>query len=128
MDKELQKTYKKTIKNLIYLIFTLTLFVIGCTLNFIVVSGNHGKMPIYYESDVTYCNDYYITFDSWAEVRYEFLSDIIPIGERMASVGDTFIIGSLPFLFIFSIKLYKLLKQQRRLENVTYSNKTDTFK
>lgn len=71
---------------------------LGAVFNFIAIVENGGKMPVFVDRDLNgknYATDTHFYYDSKNEVNYYHLTDIIPLGDYIASVGDFFLVLSL---------------------------------
>lgn len=88
-------------------IWTIILFSIGISLiglgvssNFIVISENQGKMPVFEE--VTYSTDKHFSTNNLSEINKPHLADIYHIKGMIYSIGDILMITGL-ILFYLSI-------------------------
>jgi len=54
-------------------------------MNLLAISDNGGRMPV---KDLGYETDRHFSFEENSEVKYWFFSDIIYIGNYIASIGD----------------------------------------
>lgn len=90
------------IKELIVFIIGLGLGSVGMFLNFQAMNYNSNcQMPVYTDSFVS--GKYHYAYTNFSEVNLPFLTDVIPIGRAIISVGDIFIFLSLGFLGYFII-------------------------
>jgi hypothetical protein len=101
MKNEENFLLKKQIKNLSLFIFILNFFIIGVCMNFLVVTGNGGKMPVLFH-EFEFEHDRHFSFTDCDDVSYCYLSDIFQISDIMFSIGDLFIIFSL-ILLIYAV-------------------------
>lgn len=98
------KTFLET--KLIINIYLLLLLIIGMSCNFVAVTNNGGKMPVYSSGEfnsVESPETHFVYYDS-SEVKYHYLVDIIPIPfDYMVSVGDVIMFTSLIGLILINI-------------------------
>lgn len=80
--KQLEKKLKK---RLIYMSIILNFFLLFGIMNLLAISDNGGRMPV---KDLGYETDRHFSFEENSEVKYWFFSDIIYIGNYIASIGD----------------------------------------
>jgi len=95
-----QKNYKKREKYLRLIIIFMTIIMIGMSLNFRVVAGNKGRMPVY--ASFYYDTDEHFTYQNKSEVNYWFLSDIIYLFKGYWSLGDMLMIGGVISIIILN--------------------------
>lgn len=99
-----------------FFIFLCALLVFGIVLNFYAITGNGGRMPVYYsyESSYEFETNSHFSYNNFSDVSYPYLSDIFGIKFFKFSIGDVMIlvgsIGILVSLFHFR-KLIKRIKK-----------------
>jgi hypothetical protein len=72
-------------------------FIIGITCNFVAVTQNKGRMPVYtcYYVD----DDKYFAYENNSEVNYPILTDRFYIHNKIFSIGDLIMISSMLGIF-----------------------------
>lgn len=86
--------------------FTLTTIIsgVGILLNFMVLTANEGKMPVwrgavtYYDSVANKLTDYHIVMTH--KTKLNFLGDIINFGVAILSIGDILMTVFIPLTFL----------------------------
>lgn len=91
------------LKSFILILFTFCFVLFGGLLNIGVVQKNGGKMPVQVPFGYDYETDHHFTFQEKCEVYSYYFTDIIHYKDKVYSVGDFIMVGSLSFLIIFSI-------------------------
>ena len=85
---------KRVINYFLWAYLTLIIMMIGMTFNFVAITENQGRMP--FKSDYWGpLDEGHIAYYDSSQVKYTYLSDIISLGRRKASIGD--------FLMIFGL-------------------------
>lgn len=117
--KEKEKYLKINLYILIYLGITLIISLIGGGMNILAIKTNGNKMPVLLQSfnivesfGVSYFEDErHFSYDSFNKVNYPILTDIIPLGNSIYSIGD-FLMYLAVFLglMIFSYDFYTVYK------------------
>ena len=82
------------------LLMTFAIIFLGVYSNFLVITSNGGKMPVY-GLDFETSTHFPITPENINEIKYLYLADIFPIGKHIWSLGD--------FLIYFGSALLVLL-------------------
>jgi hypothetical protein len=103
-----------TDNEIILFMIIIFLFVVLCGVasNIWVLKVNHGKMPFF--ADYEYEDGIYFSFNE-VKPKLWMLSDIISIGNYMASVGDFIILfGGLGFIFFIFVFIYKKRKEAKQ--------------
>lgn len=85
---------------LIYICFMFT-FIIGITCNFVAVTENKGRMPVYTYYYVN--NDRYFAYENNSEVNHPLLTDRFHIGDTIYSLGDLIMVTSMSGIIILNI-------------------------
>jgi hypothetical protein len=119
MERNDYINYKRVVltRNLFIAQYIILLILIaGITSNFLVVTNNGGRMPFYSEqiadSGSTYISESHFSFINKEEVKYYYLSDIIPLGDWMiVSIGD--IIMAATFVLIIFSWVYYIIKYNK---------------
>lgn len=78
------------------LLITIFLITTGMLCQFIVVSENGGKMPVYHGGET----DRHFGYDDPNDVNYFWLSDIFPFQNYAFSLGDAILVCGLCLLFV----------------------------
>lgn len=94
-------------KYLIICIIALMIVLVGAFMNFKAIQYNNGKMPVFYQGYIT--SNQHFAFQDFNEIKYSYLSDIIPIGKRqIISIGDILLVsGGLIFAISLSFWRFK---------------------
>jgi hypothetical protein len=82
--------------NIIYILF-MFIFIIGETCNFVAVTNNGGKMPVYTYYYVD--NEKHFSYYEDDKVNYPILTDIIKLPTHIMSIGDLTMIIAVIGLF-----------------------------
>lgn len=83
------KSIEKRVENnekIIIIMSLLLLCLVGGFMNLTVMATNGGKMPFY--DKIEFSSQSHFSFTNFSEIRYSYLADIIPIGNRILSIGD----------------------------------------
>jgi hypothetical protein len=97
---------------LVWILFFMMMVMIGCTFNFYVIVGNGGKMPV--QSFYKFETDSHFSFVEGDEVNYFYLTDIIPLGKSIWSIGDFIMLFGtgcfflLGLIYIINLKLEEI--------------------
>jgi len=113
MKKLTISDYKRLICYHRWITFGLIFYSIGILTQFMVITHNNGKMPVY-DFYVGYDNKEYFRFDDFKEVKYPYFADIIPIGDyAKSSIGDIFIVLGVSSLLIGLFRFYRFWRNLR---------------
>lgn len=89
---------------------------IGALLNDIVMEANGDKMPVHYH--YRFVMERHFGFKEFEEVKYPYLSDIIPLGNTIFSIGDIIMyfteFALFPVAIVYSIKIMKSGRKTRK--------------
>lgn len=111
--KEVKYDYKKISNILSLIIIGLFLGLIGLFLNFLVITENNCKMPVYLGNLDSKYSETHFSYYYFKQVSYPYLSDIIfiklPYQDYRVkySIGDVLIYSSLWLLFFVAFILIK---------------------
>ena len=89
------------------IIIAQAVFMVGVFGNYMAIVGNDCKMPVL--SSYNYDSDEHFSYQDKEEVNYHIFTDIIPIKNYLASIGDLLMIGSIATM-ITSLFYYGCLK------------------
>jgi len=86
-----------------YLIMTIACLIMmtGMCFNFIVMTENGGKMPVYL--DFNYTDEDHFSYHNFSEVKHPYYSDIFPIFNGLYSLGDLFMIFAMAIMSVSCI-------------------------
>lgn len=92
-------------------------FILGMAMNFKVIVGNKGKMPVMSDFLFAGYNETHFIYLDKTTVRYWYLSDIIYVGKFIIfSIGDLFVWFGTGFIVFYSILNIKAIRKKRKLE------------
>lgn len=122
--------YKKAFYYIIFLFFSLTIANVGVLFNFIAITSNAGKMPFLFE--YSYSSNTHFSFQNMSEVNNSFLTDIIPVGSILYSIGDLILyLGStimIILLIFMSFGKYSIFKKKFIGTSQMYENTSELQK
>ena len=113
--------YKKMFYLMTFMFIFFTVTVVGGLCNTIVKESNGGRMPVYMEYEMS--SDRHFSYFDKTSVNHWYFTDIIELGDYMASFGDIlmFLGGGLTlgvvitsFYMIFTNKLQQVEKKHER--------------
>lgn len=103
------------------LLISCIIMMLGMTFNFIVITENGGKMPVYWDNN--YSDADHFSFQNLSEVEHPYYSDMIQIYNSIYSIGDIImlfavtivILTAIIFIFIpLMFRLNRYFKNKRR--------------
>lgn len=94
--KKWKVNYKRATFYLYVTHFLLFFMLLGVSFNFLAITENSGKMPVW--RMYIGVSKTHFTFHNFSEVNYPWLTDIIPFIDSRFSLGDIFI--ALPWLIL----------------------------
>ena len=120
------KLFKHVETLLLLFSLTLILLTIGATMNFVVISKNSCRMPVFASLDYwsLKSDSTHFLFSNPRSVNYFYFTDIFPLGETIRfSLGDVFLtlgmISLVTFIVFIGILNYKIEKHKKQWGDIT---------
>jgi len=103
-------------KELLGICLGLSILVLGVMFQYAVIMANNYQMPVPNGDYNIKITERHFFFNSSSEVSLYYLTDIIPLGRNMISIGDVFIFVGIIMVFGFVGRYLLKLKQGDDLE------------
>ena len=87
-----------------FLLLCMVIIMIGMACNFFVIRSNSMRMPFY--SIYDYETETHFSYTNSSEINYWFLSDIVPIGNRLWSTGDLIMLLGVSMFIVTYVTMY----------------------
>jgi len=115
MKKRYIINYKRLCLYLFLFNITSGIHIAGSAMNVLAIKSNDFRMPVY--SELNYSTDSHFSFTEKEEINNYLLTDIIPFGNWMWSVGDFLVAGAsalyLSILIVAFFTKYTVFREEK---------------